>query len=160
MAGRYVKAFSWHRTIDDFIRETIQESPLLHVCSGPKSEFGNVRVDRFVHPLPPAVVADWLSLPFSDDSFAAVFADPPWFSHYMKQSADFCKEALRIAPVIYVMSPWLWCSELTKRTHIWVREFPGVNQPILLVRYEKINKTMSLFHKIEVPKKKEGQENE
>lgn len=137
MAGRYVEAFSWHASIDDFLRDKIKESPLLHVCSGPISTLGDIRVDRFVKPVPPGVVSDWTSLPFADDSFGAVFADPPWFASYMKPCADFCKEALRIAPVAYVMSPWLWVNRAAKRTNIWVREFPGVNVPILLVRYER-----------------------
>ena len=137
MAGRYVTAFSWHRDIDSFLCEAIPERPLLHVCSGPQSDFGDVRVDRYVKPVPPGAIADWTALPFPSDSFAAVFADPPWNMAYMKPCADFCKEALRIAPVAYVMSPWLWVNENAKRTNIWVREFPGVNVPILLVRYER-----------------------
>lgn len=135
--GRYVPAFSWHKSIDDFLQSIIPESPLLHVCSGPVSEFGDVRADRYILPKPPSVVADWLALPFADDSFRAVFADPPWFAHYMKPCADFCKEALRIAPIAYVMSPWLWVNRKAKRTNIWVREFPGINVPILIVRYER-----------------------
>lgn len=138
-AGKYVAAFSWHRHIAHFLTSIIREAPLLHVCAGPHSKFGDVRVDRFVHPIPPAAVAEWTSLPFRDDSFGAVFADPPWNIGYMKRSADFCKEALRIAPVVYVMSPWLWVNRCAKRSQIWIREFPGVNAPILIVRYEKRN---------------------
>lgn len=140
-AGKYVEAFTWHRSIDDFLRVKVRETPLLHVCSGPSSEFGDVRMDKFVQPMRPGVIGDWVTLPFADDSFGAVFADPPWFATLMKQSADFCKEALRVAPVAYVMSPWLWCSKKAVRTHIWVREFPGVNQPILLVRYQRRDPT-------------------
>jgi hypothetical protein len=137
MAGKYVEAFSWHRDIDSFLSEIITERPLLHVCSGPVSEFGDVRVDRYVNPIPPGVIADWTSLPFAADSFSAVFADPPWNLAYMKACADFCKDALRIAPVAYVMSPWLWCNRSAKRSRIWVRDFPGINHPILIVRYER-----------------------
>lgn len=139
MAGKYVPAFSWHRSIDDFLREVISEEPLLHVCSGPVSELGDMRVDRFVKPIPPGVIADWTDLPFGNDTFGAVFADPPWNLGYMKDCAEFCKEALRIAPVAYVMSPWLWVNSRAERTNIWVREFPGVNVPILLVRYQRAN---------------------
>jgi hypothetical protein len=139
MAGKYVPAFSWHRTIDDFVREIIPERPLLHVCSGPQSNLGDIRLDRYVQPIPPGVIADWTELPFAHDSFGAVFADPPWNMAYMKPCADFCKEALRVAPVAYVMSPWLWVHKMAKRTQIWVREFPGVNVPILIVRYKRHN---------------------
>jgi hypothetical protein len=146
MAGKYVPAFSWHKRIGDFVREIVEEVPLLHVCSGPDSDFGEVRVDRHVLPIPPATMADWTALPFRDDSFAAVFADPPWNMGHMKPCADFCKEALRVAPVAYVMSPWLWVERSARRSKIWVREFPGINVPILIVRYERWNKAqMSLF---------------
>jgi hypothetical protein len=145
MAGRYVAAFSWHLDIECFLNEVVIERPLLHVCSGPESEFGDVRADRYVIPKAPGIVADWTQLPFADDSFAAVFADPPWHLGYMQQCANFCKDALQIAPVVYVMSPWLWVERRAERK-IWVREFPGINQPILLVRYERKNRNqMSLF---------------
>ena len=139
MAGRYVEAFSWHRSIEQFVEWHVIERPLLHVCSGPISDFGDVRVDRYVRPIPPAAVADWTSLPFARNSFAAVFADPPWGTGHMAACADFCSEALRIAPVVYVMSPWLWVSRVASRKRIWVREFPGINQPILLVKYVRGN---------------------
>lgn len=146
MAGKYVPAFSWHEDILSFLRDIISEAPLLHVCSGPVSKFGDVRVDRFVHPVPPGVMADWNSLPFADDSFGAVFADPPWNLAYMAQCGEFCKQAMRIAPVAYVMSPWLWVNRNAKRSKIWVREFPGINNPILIVRYERADLAqMSLF---------------
>ena len=137
MTGRYVEAFSWHQSIDKFLQYTITETPLLHVCAGPYSRFGNVRVDRYVTPYAPGVRADWLSLPFSDDSFAAVFADPPWGLEHMKGCGDFCHEALRVANVAYIMSPWLWVNGMARRTKIWVREFPGINNPVLIVRYER-----------------------
>ena len=138
MAGRYVPAFSWGGTIDAFLRENIAEAPLLHVCSGPVSDFGDVRLDRYVAPIPPGVIGDWTSLPFASDSFAAVFADPPWNLAYMQACADFCHEALRVAPVAYVMSPWLWVHEKARRSKLWIRDFPGVNQPIIFARYERV----------------------
>jgi hypothetical protein len=137
MTGRYVEAFSWHQTIEKFLENIIAERPLLHVCAGPQSRFGDVRVDRHVMPYAPAVKADWLALPFNNDSFAAVFADPPWNLAYMKDCGDFCNEALRVAKVAYVMSPWLWVARGIRRSRIWVREFPGINNPILIVRYER-----------------------
>jgi hypothetical protein len=137
MAGRYVKAFSWAQSIRTFLAEVVTERPILNVCSGPTDDFGSIRLDRYVCPVPPGVIADWTHLPFASNSFGAVFADPPWNLAHMKPCADFCKEALRVAPVVYVMSPWLWVERNTKRTAVWVREFPGINVPILLVRYER-----------------------
>ena len=140
MSSRYVAAFSWHRHIRIFLDSVITETPLLHVCAGPVSKLGDIRVDRYVHPVPPGVIADWTALPFASDSFGAIFADPPWGMSYMEKCAEFCKEALRVAPIAYVMSPWLWVNRMARRSHIWVREFPGVNVPILIVRYERKNK--------------------
>lgn len=140
LAGRYVPAFSWAAPIQEFIKSVVLERPLLNVCSGPVTGFGDVRVDKYVAPVPPGVIADWTCLPFASDSFGAVFADPPWNLSQMKSCADFCKEGLRIAPVVYLMAPWLWVNRDARRTAIWVREFPGVNVPILLVRYEKVSK--------------------
>jgi len=137
--GRYVPAFAWHADIDVFVKQVVIERPLLHVCSGPASDFGDVRCDRFVVPVGPGVIADWRELPFADDSFGAVFADPPWNMNYMQACANFCKDALRVAPVVYCMSPWLWVEARAKRSRIWVREYPGVNMPILLVRYERVD---------------------
>jgi hypothetical protein len=134
--GKYVPAWSWHESTEAFLRKIITERPLLHVCSGPTSDFGDMRVDMHCQPVPPGIIADWLELPFANDSYAAVFADPPWDMGYMKPCADFCKEALRIAPVAYVMSPWYWCHKGVRR-EIWVRDFPGIHHPILIVRYER-----------------------
>lgn len=139
LRGVYVKAFSWGESTERFLQDVVAERPLLHVCSGPVSDLGDVRVDRYVRPIPPGVIADWTALPFGSDTFKAVFADPPWNMAYMKACADFCKEALRVAPVAYVMSPWLWCNKMARRTNIWVREFPGVNVPVNIVRYERVS---------------------
>lgn len=152
IAGRYIEAFSWHEDIDAFIRDVINERPLLHVCSGPTSDFGEVRMDRYVIPQLPGVVADWIALPFADDAFEAVFADPPWNIGYMQQCALFCQDALRVAPVVYVMSPWLWVEARADRK-LWVREFPGITQPILLARYERKNRNqLSLFSDLTLKK--------
>lgn len=140
MAGRYIPAFSWHGSIADFLNDIIKEKPLLHVCSGPVSEFGDVRIDRYVQPMAPGVIADWTALPFAPNSFGAIFADPPWNLSYMKACAEFCKEAMRIAPVFYVMSPWLWINSGALREKIWIREFPGINNPILIVKYARTGK--------------------
>ena len=137
-AGRYVEAFSWNDAMEVFLETIITERPMLHVCSGPVSEFGDVRVDRHVIPTQPGVVANWEELPFATNSFSSVFADPPWNIGYMEQCANFCKDALRVAPIVYVMSPWLWVHRSCRRSKIWIREFPGINQPIIIAKYERI----------------------
>src|SRR6185295_19795359 len=88
--GAYVEAWSWSAPVDAFVREVIEERPLLNVCSG-ASDFGDVTMDKH-HPRAD-VQGDWLSLPFGDDSFAAVFSDPPWNAGYKADTAHFVQEA-------------------------------------------------------------------
>jgi hypothetical protein len=130
---RYREAFAWTRSIDDFIRWEIQEQPLLHVCSG-SSDFGDVTLDKYE---PADVEGDWTNLPFESDSFAAVFADPPWNSGYKSAVAEFMREALRVAPIAYLMAPWLYGAAWADLTRVWYRQFPGVHTPVMLTRYER-----------------------
>jgi len=46
-------------------------------------------------------------LPFDDDSFAATFADFPWVKDWMKNTSSALIEMLRVAPVAYIICPWL-----------------------------------------------------
>lgn len=130
---RYIEAFSWTKSIDDFIAEHICERPLLNVCSG-REPFGDVTMDKYE---PADVQGDWINLPFANNSFAAVFADPPWNSGYKEQVSLFVNEALRVAPIAYLMAPWVYGSSRAWLAKCWVRHFPGVNTPILLTRYER-----------------------
>jgi hypothetical protein len=81
---RYREAFTWTRTIDDFIRWEIRETPILNACAG-RSAWGDVTLD--LHE-PADVQGCWTSLPFDHDSFGAVFADPPWDSGHKTEVAD------------------------------------------------------------------------
>jgi hypothetical protein len=130
---RYVEAFSWTGTIQRFLDEVVDESPLLNVCAG-RTKWGDVGLDRYE---PSDVRGGWKELPFARDSFAAVFADPPWNGGYKADVAAFVKEALRVAPVAYLMAPWVYGGKSAKMTRCWVRQFPGVNQAIVLTRYER-----------------------
>ena len=129
---RYIPAFSWTASISQFLNETVKERPLLNVCSG-RNPFGDVTCDLYE---PADVKAAWINLPFADNSFGAVFADPPWNGGYKAEVSIFMREALRVAPVAYLMAPWVWASHGIKRAY-WVRELPGVNNAILLTRYER-----------------------
>jgi len=130
---RYIEAFSWTDSIDEFLSANVKERPLLNVCSG-KNAFGDVTMDKYE---PADVKADWSNLPFARDSFAAVFADPPWNSGYKAAVSEFVREALRVAPIAYLMAPWIYGSSSAYLARVWVRQFPGVNAPILLTRYER-----------------------
>jgi len=136
---RYIKAFSWPKDIERFLKESIRERPLLNVCCG-ESLFGDVRMDKYNDYslfAPPDVIGDMEELPFENDSFGAVFSDPPWYANYKQKSANFIKDALRVAPVVYLMSPWIYGSSNAKLTDCWVRQHPGINNAIVLARYER-----------------------
>lgn len=137
---RYREAFSWSGTVDDFVRFTATERPMLHVCSG-RSDFGDTTLDKYE---PADVAADWTALPFERDAYEAMFADPPWNAAYKPQVAAFMREALRVAPVAYLMAPWVYCAEWAPITRLWWREFPGVNAPVLLSRYERAPTQLAL----------------
>ena len=128
---RYIEAFAWTKSIDNFVREVVTERPILNVCSG-TVDFGDVKVDKY---LPSDARADMVSLPFADDSFGAVFCDPPWDASMKRKIASFCKDALRVAPVVYVMSPWHWGSSQRTIEKVWLREFPGISNAILIIKY-------------------------
>lgn len=130
---RYVEAFSWPRGVSDLLAVVVRETPVLHVCSG-RSDFGDTTCDLYE---PADVQADWTALPFDDDSYGAVFADPPWNSGYKEAVADFMREALRVAPVAYLMAPWVYGAAWASLSRVWVRQMPGVHSPVLLTRYER-----------------------
>jgi len=139
--ARYVEAWSWGSVSDDFVRFHVIEKPLLNVCSGAGS-FGDTTVDLYE---PADVKASWTDLPFMDDSYGAVFADPPWNSGYKSDVSAFMREALRIAPVAYMLSPWIYGAGWARVSAVWVRIAAGVNQPILLARYERAATQLDLL---------------
>lgn len=130
---RYVEAFTWTRSIDQFLREQVPEHPLLNVCAG-RTQWGDVTLDRYE---PAEVQGSWDALPFGDDSFAAVFADPPWNAGLKRDVAAFMREALRVAPVAYLMAPWIYGAAWAELTACWIRQMPGVNQTVSLTRYAR-----------------------
>jgi len=131
---RYKKAFSWHGGIEKFLNSVVLEKPLLNVCSGTTS-WGDVTVDLYE---PADFTSPWTVLPFEDNTFGAVFADPPWDVNYKKEVSKYVKEALRVAPVAYLMAPWIYCAAWVELTNVWYREIPGVNTPILITRYVRL----------------------
>jgi hypothetical protein len=133
---KYIEAFSWTSTIERFLSEIIEEKPLLHVCSG-KSELGDVTVDKYTEA---DYQCDMRKLPFADDSFGAVFCDPPWNVGMKKEVAEAMPELLRVAPVVYLMSCWTWGSSKATLEKAWVRWFPGINNAILICKYHRNHK--------------------
>lgn len=121
------------------IEHTIPERPLLHACCG-QDHFGTVNLDRNpdVHP---DVVADITKrIPYPDDSFAAAFADFPWTAAFKRQVSSAMKELLRVAPVVYTLSPWTYGSSSCRLDWVQVAWTPGVNQALLYARYVRNEK--------------------
>ncbi len=75
-----------------------------------------------------------------------MFADPPWDSGHKLEVSRYVREALRVAPVAYLMAPWLYGAAWAQLTRVWYRQFPGIHTPILLSRYER-SRQMALFYK-------------
>ena len=118
------------------IEETIPERPLLHACCGKHRGFGTVTLDSDPA-MKPMVLGDVLGLPFTDNSFAAAFMDCPWVASWKPNIAAAMKELLRVAPIVYVLSPWTYGSSACIITDIRVAWMPGVNQTLAFIRYER-----------------------
>jgi len=116
------------------IEYTIPERPLLHCCCA-QDHFGDVNVDIRPEVNPDKVCDITETLPFPDNHFAAAFADFPWINSWRFNSARAIKEMLRVAPVVYTISPWLYGAKTCYPEKIWISWRPGINQPILFVRY-------------------------
>lgn len=117
------------------IEHTIIEKPLLHACSGQDTLFGDVTID--IDPkMNPDVVADITrKIPYPDNSFAAAFADFPWTAAFKKKVANAMKELLRVAPIVYTISPWTYGSSICTLEWVKVLWQPGVNQALLFSKY-------------------------
>ena len=117
------------------IEETITEHPLLHACCG-NHKWGDVTLD--IDPtMNPDHIGDVRDMPFGNDEFAAAFMDCPWTSAWKKNVADAMKELFRVAPIVYVISPWTYGSSICKITDVFIAWTPGVNQSLLFCRYER-----------------------
>lgn len=116
------------------IEHLIPERPLLHCCCA-EDHFGTVNVDIRPEVNPDCVCDVTKELPFKDDEFAAVFADFPWIEKFRWHAARAMKHMLRVAPIVYIISPWLYGARTCYPESIQVSWRPGINHPILFVKY-------------------------
>jgi len=106
------------------IEESIQEHPLLHACCGKHGYFGDVTLDTDSC-MNPMIIGNVKRLPFKANSFAAAYMDCPWTASWKHNVATAMKELLRVAPIVYVLSPWTYGSSICKITDCkiaWIRE--------------------------------------
>jgi len=120
------------------IELTIPERPLLHACFG-GHDFGDVKLD-FDMATSPDVCADVRNLPFGKDHFAAAYMDCPWTAGWKKNISGSMRELLRVAPIVYILSPWTYGCSICAITDIWIAWTPGVNQTLAFIRYKRSSK--------------------
>ena len=116
------------------IEHLIKEKPLLHCCCA-DDQFGDVRLDIRGEVNPDFCADVTKPLPFKDDEFSAAFADFPWVGSWKWDAAKAIKQMLRVAPIVYTISPWLYGARTCYPESINVSWRPGINHPILFVKY-------------------------
>lgn len=116
------------------IEYSIPEKPLLHACCN-EDHFGDVNID-IRHEVNPDFTCDVTKpLPFDNNSFAAGFMDTPWVNTWKWNLGKAMREMLRVAPIVYTINPWLYGAKICKPEEIHVSWRPGINAPILFVKY-------------------------
>jgi len=127
----------------------IQERPLLHACCN-QDHFGDVNLD-FRPEVNPDVVADITQrLPFNDNEFASVFMDVPWVNAWKWNFGKAIKESLRVAPIVYTISPWMYGWRGCKPEYNEVLWRPGINNPIMFTKYVRTEKFWTEYDKMEL----------
>ena len=117
----------------------ITEKPLLHVCCA-EDQFADVNVDIRSEVNPDYVCDVTKELPFKDDEFSASFGDFPWKENWRFNSARAIKQMLRVSPIVYTISPWLYGAKTCYPEFIEVSWRAGINHPILFVKYVRREK--------------------
>lgn len=126
----------------------IKERPLLHACCN-EDHFGDVNID-FRPEVNPDIVCDITKiLPFKDEEFKSGFMDVPWINAWKWNLGKAIKEMLRCCEVVYVISPWLYGWRGCYPEEIEVSWRPGINNPILWVKYIKTEKFWDEYNKIQ-----------
>ena len=118
------------------IEHLIPERPLLHACCN-EDHFGDVNIDIRPEVKPDVVCDVTKELPFKDDEFASAFADLPWIEKFRWDAARAIKQMLRVAPIVYIISPWLYGAKTCYPAKIDISWRPGINHPILFVKYRR-----------------------
>ena len=125
----------------------IAEHPLLHACCN-EDHFGDVNID-FRPEVKPDFVCDVTKpLPFGKEQFKAGYMDTPWVNSWKWNLGKAIKEMLAVCEVVYVVCPWLYGWRGCTPTEIEVSWRPGINQPILWVKYLKTAKFWDEYQKL------------
>ena len=130
------------------IEYTIPERPLLHACCA-KDHFADVNIDIRSEVKPDHVCDVTKQLPFENDAFGAVFADTPWINKWKWDLGKAMRQLLRVAPVVYTINPWVYGGRICRPTAIQVSWRPGINAPVLFVRYQRNDAAFEKLCKLE-----------
>ena len=117
----------------------IKERPLLHACCN-KDHFGTVNIDADPSVNPDKVCDVTKELPFQKEEFEAGFMDTPWIEKWKWNLSPAIKNMLKVCKVVYVVCPWLFGWRGCKPEIVEVSWRPGINHPILFVKYTKTEK--------------------
>ena len=130
------------------IEYTIPERPLLHACCA-EDHFADVNIDIRSEVKPDHVCDVTERLPFENDAFGAVFADTPWINKWKWDLGKAMRQLLRVAPVVYTINPWVYGGRICRPTAIQVSWRPGINAPVLFVRYQRNDAAFEKLCKLE-----------
>jgi len=125
----------------------IKEKPLLHACCN-DDHFADVNIDFRPEVNPDHICDVTKKLPFDIEQFEAGFMDVPWVNTWKWNLGKAIKEMLRACKVVYVLCPWLYGWRGCTPTEIEVSWRPGINSPILWVKYVKTQKFWTEYNKI------------
>lgn len=133
---KFKKSMTWEKPIEDFIKSRIH-GVSINVCCG-SSRLGTVLVD--IEPQAENVIkADFLNVPYPNNSFDTVISDPVWKLSYYKRMKPFF-ELIRLCKVggtIIFNATWIPESKAVKLKEVWVRQSaPFANVSIISV-FEK-----------------------
>ena len=139
------------------IEYLIKERPLLHGCCN-KDKFGTINFDVDPNVNPDVVLDVTKRLPFKQEEFEAGFMDTPWIQDWKWELGKAIKEMLRCCKVVYVICPWLYGWKGCKPEEVHVSWRPGINHPVLFVKYVKTEKFWAEYEKHAEKIKKEHNE--
>lgn len=135
--------------LDGKIEHQIQEHPLLHACCN-EDHFADVNIDIRPEVKPDFVCDVTKSLPFKDEQFKAGFMDTPWINAWKWQFGKAMKEMLRVCEIVYVINPWVYGWRGCTPEILNVSWRPGINNPILFVKYTKTEKFWTEYNKLSI----------
>lgn len=96
-----VSKLLWPEAVEEFINGLLPK-PTLHLCHG-KSSIGDVRLDLYEESTD--VRGDAARLPFKDNEFACILADPPYNGNF-QWNHDVLSEMARVAKERFILQHW------------------------------------------------------